>query len=51
MAKYTLSPQAQASLREIQAYTLKQFGKQQTAVYLKKLRSHMKALAASPSKG
>ena len=51
MAKYILSPQAQASLKEIRAYTLKQFGKQQTMVYLKKLRNQMKALAIPPAMG
>jgi|TARA_B110000908_G_scaffold131051_1_gene154122 toxin ParE1/3/4 len=51
MAKYILSPQAQRNLKDIRAYTLKNFGKQQTRAYLKILQTHMKALAATPSKG
>ena len=51
MPKYILSPQAQSSLKSIRTYSLKQFGKQQTALYLKQLRDQMKELAASPSKG
>ena len=51
MAKYILSPQAQRNLKDIRAYTLKNFGKQQTTAYLKILQKHMKALAATPSKG
>lgn len=51
MPKYILSPQAQASLQEIRAYSLKHFGKRQTAIYLKELHERMKDLAAAPSKG
>lgn len=51
MAKYTLSPQAQSNLKDIRAYTLKHFGKQQTTTYLKMLQKHMKDLAASPTRG
>ncbi len=51
MVKYTLSPQAQSSLQDIRAYTLENFGKQQTTAYLKMLQKHMKDLAASPAKG
>ena len=51
MAKYSLSPQAQESLKGIHAYTLKNFGKQQTSKYIKELRNRMRELAISPSKG
>ena len=51
MPKYVLSPQAQASLKEIRSYSLENFGKRQTTLYLKKLRERMKDLAATPSKG
>jgi toxin ParE1/3/4 len=51
MAKYILSPQAQGNLKDIRAYTLKNFGKQQTTAYLKILHKHTKDLAATPSKG
>lgn len=42
---------AQRNLKDIRAYSLKNFGKQQTTAYLKILQKHMKALAATPSKG
>ena len=51
MPTYTLSPQAQDSLQEIRADSLKHVGKRQTATYLKKLRERMRGLAAAPSKG
>jgi toxin ParE1/3/4 len=51
MAKYLLSPQAQTSLKNIQAYSLEHFGKKQTTAYLKNLRDCLRDLAATPSKG
>ena len=38
MGKYVLSPEAQNSLREIKHYSLKNFGKRQTTIYLKKIQ-------------
>ncbi len=51
MSKYILSPQAQVSLKDIRDYTLEHFGKQQTTLYLQKLRKRMRELAITPSKG
>ena len=51
MAKYILSPAAQNSLKEIKSYSLKNFGKRQTTIYLKKLHVCMQDLADTPSKG
>ena len=51
MAKYILSPAAQNSLKGIKSYSLKNFGKRQTTIYLKKLHVCMQDLADTPSKG
>ena len=51
MAKYILSPAAQSRLKEIKTYTLKNFGKRQTTIYLKNLHVCMQDLADEPSKG
>ncbi len=51
MAKYILSPTAQNRLKEIKAYSLENFGKRQTTIYLKKLHETMQDLANEPSKG
>ena len=51
MAKYLLSPAAQNSLKEIKAYSLKNFGTRQTTIYLKNLHACMQDLAENPSKG
>lgn len=51
MAKYILSPQAQASLKQISRYTLKNHGEQQRRAYLKMLRTKMRSAAKDPLKG
>ena len=51
MGKYILSPAAQNRLKEIKAYSLENFGKRQTTIYLKNLRDCMQGLADNPSKG
>ncbi len=51
MGKYFLSPEAQNSLKNIRAYTLKNHGKSQTTTYLKKLRDKMQQLADDPKSG
>ena len=48
MLKYTLSLEAQKSLKKIRNYTLENHGKQQTKIYLKILRDQMKNIAAKP---
>jgi len=48
MPKYTLSLEAQKSLKKIRNYTLENHGKQQTKIYLKILRDQMKNIAAKP---
>ena len=45
MAKYILSPNAQRSLKKIRDYSLKNFGKSQTLIYLKNLRNKINYLA------
>ncbi len=51
MSQYVLSPAAQVSLKQIREYSLENFGKQQTVMYLKKLRDRMQYLADSPVRG
>ncbi len=51
MSKYTLSTEAQNSLKKIQIYSIKHFGKVRTKQYLTDLRKRMKALAENPSRG
>ena len=51
MATYFLSPQAAKSLAQISAYTLRNFGRQQTTKYLKMLRERMRDAAANPLRG
>ena len=51
MGKYVLSPAAQTSLKNIRSYTLKNHGKSQTIIYLKKLRDKMQNLAGDPDRG
>jgi toxin ParE1/3/4 len=51
VAKYILSPAAQIRLKEIKAYSLENFGKRQTTIYLKNLHKCMQDLANEPSKG
>jgi len=51
MGKYVLSPEAQNSLREIKHYSLKNFGKRQTTIYLKKIQNCMQKLADNPAIG
>jgi toxin ParE1/3/4 len=51
MPGYVLSPEAQTSLNGIQSYSLANFGKRRTIIYLKQLRERMKDLAVNPSSG
>jgi toxin ParE1/3/4 len=51
MSTYRLSANAQASLREIQSYSSKQFGEAQTRLYLTRLRERMQWLAENPQAG
>ena len=51
MSRYVLSPAAQESLKQIHKYSLENFGKRQTVLYLKKLRDRMQYLADSPARG
>ncbi len=50
MSKYILSTEAQNSLKEIQKYSTKNFGKERTRQYLTGIRKRMKALAENPSR-
>ncbi len=45
---YILSPQAQDSLRSIHAYTLNNYGKKQTKLYVTLLRNAMRSAAKNP---
>lgn len=49
MFKYILSPAAQKSLQQIRSYSLSNFGKQQTIIYLKRLHDRMQYLADQPA--
>ena len=51
MTNYFLSPEAQNSLRNIKAYSNKNFGPQRTKTYLQNIRNRMQALAENPSRG
>jgi len=51
MGGFTLSPNAQRSLKGIQAYTVEQFGEEQANRYLADLRDRMRALAEQPLLG
>ena len=48
---YILSPNAQESLRNIKAYSLEQFGKEQTISYLKLIEKKLRMIAESPDIG
>ena len=51
MSRYVLSPAAQQSFKQIHKYSLENFGKRQTVLYLKKLRDRMQYLADSTARG
>ena len=51
MSKYILSTETQNSLKEIQIYSTKKFGKERTRRYLTNIRNRMDALAENPSRG
>jgi len=51
MANYILSPAAQSSLKNIRAYSIKNFGVTRTKTYLQSIRAHMQTLAKNPSLG
>ncbi len=51
MNKYILSPNAVHSLNGIEEYSLDNFGKLQTGIYLKKLHKRMRFLAKNPKLG
>lgn len=48
---YVLSPNAQGSLRNIKAYSLEQFGKEQTISYLKLIEKKLRMITKSPDIG
>lgn len=48
---YILSPNAQESLRNIKAYSLEQFGKEQTISYLKLIERKLQMIAEGPDIG
>jgi toxin ParE1/3/4 len=51
VAKYSLSKQAQQSLKAIKEYSTKRFGLHQTSIYLANLKDTMGLLAESPQIG
>lgn len=51
MAKYTLSPAAQLSLKNIYAYSVKNFGEARAKQYLNSLRDRMRNLSEAPLSG
>ena len=51
MRQYVLSREAQISLQDIRGYSFEKFGKQQTIVYLRRLRDRMRYLAENPKSG
>lgn len=51
MSQYILSPAAQNRLKNIRQYSLDNFGKQQTRLYLTRIRKALRELAQSPSSG
>jgi toxin ParE1/3/4 len=51
MAEYTLTSEAQNSLKGIKAFSLKRFGNKRTTIYLKALRDRMSSLAENPTQG
>ncbi len=51
MARYLLTIEAEHSLEEIKAFSIKEFGKKQATIYLTKLRDRMRFLAENPKLG
>ena len=51
MPKYFLSPEAQKSLKNIRAYSIKTFGATRTKTYLQSISQRLRELAESPSRG
>ena len=51
MATYILSPEAQYSLNQIKAYSIKNFGITRTKIYLQTIRKRLQELAENPSRG
>jgi len=51
MPQYILSPNAQKSLRNIKAYSLEEFGEEQTTTYLKLIEKKLQMIATSPGIG
>jgi toxin ParE1/3/4 len=51
MTQFILSPNAQKSLRKIKAYSLEQFGEEQTITYLKLIERKLQMIAKSPDMG
>lgn len=51
MTQFILSPNAQKSLRKIKAYSLEQFGEEQTITYLKLIEKKLQMIAKSPDMG
>ena len=51
MAKFILSSEAQHSLKNIRAYSIKNFGAKRTKSYLQSIRERFNELAENPSRG
>ena len=51
MTQYILSPNAQKSLRNIKAYSLEEFGAEQTVTYLKLIERKLQMIAERPDIG
>lgn len=51
MSKYLLSPNAVQRLKDIEKYSLANFGKIQTGIYLRKLHERIKFTANNPKAG
>ena len=51
ISKYVLSPEAQNSLKQIKAFSIKRFGSQRTQLYLSQIMLAFNALAENSAKG
>lgn len=51
MKKFLLSPEAQESLKQIKAFSTKQFGIEQTRLYLNQLLTTLRNLTENPTLG
>lgn len=51
MARFILSPRAQADVGEIWAYTVERWGAEQAELYVRQLGSAVEAIAQDPQRG